>query len=486
MIITFLISNPSFSEIIYPEYTGDNVIDISGKFDNIYISSLKSELNQSSNEVRIVFLDTKGKINLSFYAPKLFDKWNMPDDSVLAVIDPYLNKTGYGIGKKVLEEMRKRETLKAHNQEKEVSQTIDYDNLATAIFDKFSPDQIKQEKDSKSKPKKNNINSDSGNQYSSSQTTVKKENNTSNILNPLTIKIFLAILFLIIIAGAIGYFYLKSKREKEQLELKTTYTFDADIQKQEVLELIDKINLDINKMSSYKGGTKKEVKNNIEKLELWKNKGELFIEKMENQLEDIDIDDLGSIRELLDEGSLIKDELQKVHKESVSIRKDFKSTIKKTSMSISDIRVNLENCKVSLESIRTLYKLPLNISENKIIDCETYIEKINELASQNNPIEVRENSQKVYDIIKKIKKELEIIPHLYRQLQESIPLSIDSTLEENIIDSHQRNKSKKEINDLKNDAIISLSNGDLDNSEALIKIIFDRLNDIRSLANKSK
>lgn len=481
-----LIYEPAYSEVVYPQYTGENVVDMSGKFDNRYINSLKSELSQSANEVRIVFLDTKDKINLAFYAPKLFDKWEMPEDSVLVVIDPYLDKTGYGIGKKVLEEMKQRLAVKNNSKEKENSKQIDYDNLASAISDKFSPSQVKQENKTNTKNKKSN-NSGSSENYNPSNSTGnnKKANTDSIIFSPLVIKILLAVLFLIIVSGGIGFFYSNKKRLKEKQELKTTYTFDADIRKGEILELIEKINKDIQKMNTYKGGTKKEVKANIEQLILWKNKGELFIERIDSEFEDIDIDDLGSAREILDEASLIKDELSRVHKESVDIRKDFKSTIIKSSMSISDIRVNLENCKVSLESIRTIYKLPLGISEDKIFKCEKYIEQISQLASENNPIEVRELSQSTYSTIKSIKKELEVIPHLYRQLQETIPITIESSLEENILDIHQRNKTKKEINDLKNDALISLSNGNLEHSEQLIKAIFDRITQIRSMADKT-
>ena len=195
-----LIYEPAYSEVVYPQYTGENVVDMSGKFDNRYINSLKSELSQSANEVRIVFLDTKDKINLAFYAPKLFDKWEMPEDSVLVVIDPYLDKTGYGIGKKVLEEMKQRLTVKNNSKEKDSSKQIDYDNLASAISDKFSPSQVKQENKTNTKNKKSN-NSGSSENYNPSNSTGnnKKANTDSIIFSPLVIKILLAVLFLILI-----------------------------------------------------------------------------------------------------------------------------------------------------------------------------------------------------------------------------------------------------------------------------------------------
>lgn len=481
-----LIQTPAFS-VEYPEYTGDNVVDLSGKFDNRYVDSLKSELNNSTNEVRVVFLDTKDKINLGFYAPKLFEKWNMHEDSILVVIDPYLNKTGYAIGKTVREEMRKRLAVKADdkNLKKDNGKNIDYDNLASAIFDKFSPAQIKQE------GKNNKKNSDSsgsgGNNYNSESSGSKKKKVEKDliVISPLTKKIILSVISLMFLSGGIFFFYNKKKRLKEQTELKTNYLFDADIQKQDIATMIEKIEADILKMNSYKGKTQQEAQTNIEKLHSWKNKAELFIEKMDNQLEEVDIDDLGSIRELLDEGSIIKEELDKTHKESVSIRKDYKSTIKKAEVYASDIRVNLENCKFTIESIRTIYKLPLNQSEIKISECEQEIEKINELASQNNPIELKQLNQNVHDKIKQIKKELDIIPHLYKQLQETIPVSIDSSLEESLMDIHHRNRKKKEINDLRNDALISLSDGDLKRSEELIANIFEKINQIRATVNKS-
>lgn len=480
------IQKPVFS-IEYPEYTGDTVIDLSNKFDNRYVDSLKSELNQSSNEVRIVFLDTKNKINLAFYAPKLFNKWNMPEDSVLVVIDPYLNKMGYGIGKKVLEEMKKRTEV---NQEaknvKDNNKNIDYDNLAIAIFDKFSPNQVKQSSKDNSKNKsKSKVNS-SGDSYSSNNENQKQINDKELIsINPLTKKIIMLVFFLLIVSGGIYLFYRKKKYLAEQSELKTNYLFDVDIQKQEIIDLIEKIDNDITKMNSYKGKTKHEAQINIEKLNTWKKKAELFIVRLENELEDIDIEDLSSIRDLLDEGSLIKDELQKTHKESVDIRRDFKSTIKKAEAYASDIRVNLENCKFTMESIRTIYNLPLINSESKINECEQEIEHINQFASQNNPLELKILNQTIHEKIKKIKKELEIIPHLYKQLQETIPISIDSTLEESLLDINQRNKRKKEINELRNNAITYLSNGDLENSQELIENIFIQINKVRETADKS-
>ncbi|MFN8577571.1 MAG: hypothetical protein U0354_12000 [Candidatus Sericytochromatia bacterium] len=478
--------NPCFSAQ-YPEYTGEKVIDLSNKFDNRYVDSLKGELNQSSNDVRVVFLDTKGKINLSFYAPKLFEKWNMPEDSVLVVIDPYLNKIGYGIGKKVLEDMKKR---KESNQESkktnENNKSIDYDNLATAIFDKFSPTQIKQSKNSDKNIKTNNKNnSSSGDSYNSNTNNNKAIEKEFVSISPLTKKILLVSFFIILLSGAGFAYYRRKKHLSEQSELKTNYLFDVDIQKQEVSELIEKIQNDITKMSQYKGKTKKETQANIEKLNTIKNKSELFLARMESELEEIDIEDLGAIRELLDEGSLIKDELNKIHKESLDLRRDFKSTIKKAESYASDIRVNLENCKFTMESIRTIYNLPLIKSEEKINDCEKEISNINDLASQNNPLELKQINQNIHDKIKDIKKELEIIPHLYKQLQENIPISIESTLEESILDTTQRNKKKKEILEIKNNALISLSNGDLETSQELIDDIFIELNKVRETADKA-
>lgn len=475
---------PAFS-VEYPEYTGDNVVDLSEKFDNRYIDSLKSDLNQSENEVRVVFIKTDNKINLAFYAPKLFEKWNMPEDSILVVIDPYLNKIGYGIGSKVREEMKKRnETIQTPKDEKKSSnKTIDYDNLAIAIFDKFSPANPKLS----SADKKNKItNTDENNKTNISvSTSGNSKSNTINketvYISPFVKKVIYGLLAIILLSGVSYFIYKRKKHIDEQGELKTNYLFDADMKKQEIVELIDKINIDMEKMNTYKGKTRKEVQKSIEKLNSWKNKGELFIAKMDSELEDdIDIEELGYIRELLDEGTLIKDELEKAHKESVEIRRDFKSTLRKADSYASDIRVNLENCKFAIDTIKTIYNLDLLKSQDKINEYEKEIEQINQFAGQNNPLELKQVNQEIHDKIKKLKKELEVIPHLYKQLNESIPVNIDSIIEQTTMDLNNKKKKKKEIDDLRINALNSLTQGDLESSNLIIEDIFNRLNIIKT------
>lgn len=473
---------PAFS-IEYPEYTGDNVVDLSQKFDNRYIDSLKSDLNQSEYEVRVVFIKTDNNINLAFYAPKLFEKWNMPQDSILVVIDPYLNKIGYGIGQKVREDMKKRgETNQQPKSEnKQTNKSVDYDNLATAIFDKFSPSNakiIEKKSDLKTQSKENKDNNITG-----TTTNTKSNSDSKNAIyiSPLIKKIIYGLLALILLLGTIYFIYKRKKHIDQQGELKTNYLFDADMKKQEIIELIDKINRDMQKMGTYNGKTKKEVQTSIEKLHSWKNKGELFIAKMDSELEDdIDIEELGYVRELLDEGSLIKDELEKAHKEALEIRRDFKSTLKKAGSYASDIRVNLENCKFAIDTIKTIYNLDLSKSEEKIIEFEKEINQINQFADQNNPLELKQINHDIHDKIRKLKKDLEVIPHLYKQLNESIPTNIEDTINNSNLENDLKLKKKKEINDLRSSAINSLTVGDLETGQELVKNIFDEINSIKS------
>jgi hypothetical protein len=321
--IILVFNNPSFADIIYPEYTGDNVIDLSGKFDNRYADSLKSELTQSQTEVRVVFLKTEGEVNLSFYAPKLFQKWKMKPDSILVVIDPYINKTGYGLGQKVLEEMKKRQTSKSNkNVKPQDSNIVDYDNLASAIFEKFSPEQLKEEDDEGTNFSEN-ISSDLNNK---DKTKKKKKKKKTNSINPLNI--FLPLLIL----GGIGYggwyFYMKNKRLKEIMETRANHLFDLNIQKQEIISSIKELQVDIEKMILYQD-LDEDIKNNIDTLNNAIEKAELFLDKTEFQIEEIEIDDFDSIIELGKKALIVKEDLFKFHNESFDLRKNNQFIINK-------------------------------------------------------------------------------------------------------------------------------------------------------------
>ncbi|MFN4149442.1 MAG: hypothetical protein ACK4IX_00720 [Candidatus Sericytochromatia bacterium] len=71
ILFTFF-SFPIYGELIYPEYDGNKVIDLSGKFKNSYLSKINNEISDSEFETRIVFIKSDGNVNLGFYAPKLF------------------------------------------------------------------------------------------------------------------------------------------------------------------------------------------------------------------------------------------------------------------------------------------------------------------------------------------------------------------------------------------------------------------------------
>ncbi|MBC7472871.1 MAG: hypothetical protein H7263_01170 [Candidatus Sericytochromatia bacterium] len=483
-LIIFSITFEVKSIDLYPTYDGENVIDMSQKFDSNYISRLKSDLNQSDKEIRVVFLDAKNKVNLSFYAPKLFEAWKMSADSILVVIDPFTNKTGYGIGKNVKEEMKKRQIVNKDEKSKKItnSQKVDYDNLVSAIMDKFSPEQVKVK--SKDKDNKKNSSNQSDPSYKTDSDTSKEKvaNLPSDNKNMI---IILLILVILIIFASIGfYIYNKKMIAKRQEELKTTYYFDADTMQQDINLLSEKINSDIDKMSKYQSITVKKIIPHTEKLEHSTDKTIVYLDKLTNQLEENDIDNLGYLREILDEGNVLKSELEDLHKESVALRKEFKSIKEKSYMSLSDVRVNIENCKNNVEELKLLYGFNLENSEMMITECENLLLESQNSIKAHDPIGFNSIVKNIQSIIKNLKRDFDIIPHLSNQLNENIPLSIEASLEESLIDVAHKNKASREINELRERALSSLSSGDLEHSELLIKNIFDRINEIKKITTK--
>ncbi len=482
ILFVLVIIFPSYSDIVYPEYQGNTVIDLAHKFDEHYISSLETDLKQYDVEIRVVFINTEGKINLGFYAPKLFDKWQMSEESILVVIDPYLNKTGYGIGKKIRDEIRKRNSENKDKDKKktEPGKNIDYDNLAAAIMDKFSLAEEKQ----KLPEQKNAIKNETGGNLNFSSNKSPDEDKPAPNLppNPYILKIILALIGFILLCGSSVFIFNRKQILKRQNELKTNYTFDADIQLQELNTILEKIYADIEKMSKYNGDTKKELILHIEKLNEIKEHGDKFTEKLTNSLEEIEIDNLVQISDLIDEGSMLLQQLEQIHKESVALRKDFKATVDKSAMNISDIRVNIENCKNTIEELKTLYQLNLTHSEEKIESCEKLLLNSQNVLHHNDPIEFRNIMLDIHETIKELKRDFDVIPHLYRQLQESIPETIDAYLEESLLDPAKKSGIKDEISLLRKKALNSLLNGNLEISETTVNLIFEKLNQIKDLS----
>lgn len=475
LFISIFLKIPVNAEIIYPEYTGDNVVDLSGKFDNRYADNLKSELSQSETEVRIVFLKTEGDVNLSFYAPKLFEKWKMKPDSVLVVIDPYLNKTGYGLGKKVIEEMKKRQTGKDDKNKKEESNIVDYDNLASAIFEKFSPEQMKQNDEGTNFEE--NISSDMNPKDKNKKIKKRKKTNSINPLN-----IFLPILIVGVLGYGGWYFYMKKKRLKEIMETRSNHLFDLNIQKQEIISSIKELQTDIEKLNLYKH-LDFELKNNIELINTEIEKAELFIDKAEFEVEEIEIDDFDSIIDLGKKAQIVKEDLFKIHKDSFDLRQKSLAIITKNNEDISQLQYNIDNSRDSIENVKTTYNF-LGFSDDKIKRCETGLRKANKLFLDDQPFEAIKIIKSTHDIINKINKDTELIPTLYKQIREIMPVLIERTIEQNIKEPDLKEKVRKEINNLKSAALISLSNGELENSEKTVKVIFDKINELRNNANK--
>lgn len=478
--VSIVTANPAFSEVVFPEYTGDKVVDLSGKFDNRYADSLRSEINQSEKEIRVVFLNTKDEINLSFYAPKLFKKWGMNENSILVVIDPYLNKTGYAMGQKVSEEMKKREKVKTNQKEKEITGPIDYDNLGTAILDKFSPEQIGEENANNFD---NNIASDFGDKDKSGNKKIKKKKKNTPSINPLNI--LLPLLGISLVTGGAWYLYMKRKRLKELMEERADYLFDLNIQKQEIISLMEELHLDIEKMNLYRN-LDNEIALDIERLEISREKAQLFIENTESELEGLEIDDFDSIKEMSLRGVTVKEDLVRTHNKSVSLRKSLEAVINRNAETVSYVKNDIEKCKTDIEEIKNKYSLTLNFSDDKIKRAESILRKVNKMFIEDDQLEAIKTIDKAYDVINKIKKDSELIPRLYKQLREIMPNIIENTLNSCISDLEVRNKTKKDINNLKSAALISLSNGDFENSEKIVKDIFDKINEIKNAAKSSQ
>lgn len=472
----FFIQLTSFSAIEYPDYFGKNVVDMSGKFDSTYLATLEAETKAYDYEMRIVFLNTNGKINLAFYAPKLFENWKMDEDSVLVAIDPYLNKFGYAVGKKVREQLRKN---RIENNSKEANslnekKEIDYDNLTQAINQKFSGVIVKDNKKNSSNSK-SNLTSKASNPYKYSQGNTTKETNYSNNNLNIEKKYIFAVILLGLILGAGYYFIAKNLKTKKLIEKKTNFSFDTEILSKELNTLIEKIASDIEKMGKYQGNTKLALETHIEKLKKDIVEGTDFIEELNTLLDEVELDEIMTLKYKLDDGNTLFLMLQQNHKDSVKIRKEFKSVLESVSMTVSDVRVNIENCNTLLEESKILYPFSLSKLDIKLLDIQKSIPNVDDPTLKNDPIKFKEEIQELHKKLNSLKKELSIIPHLYKQLQEDIPLNISSYLDESLLDASTKSKIQNEVNQYKNNALISLSEGDLPEAELLVKKIFENI-----------
>lgn len=475
IILSTFLSFPVYGELIYPEYDGNKVIDLSGKFKTNYLNKVTSEISDSQFETRIVFIKSEGKLNLGFYAPKLFEKWKMSEDSILVVVDPYLNKTGYALGKNVRELMKKRQKIQIEqDSNKQDRSIIDYDNIASAIKDKFSDEELI------SKEKQNAIKDKPKTKVTYSETNNTFKNNIPYNSSNISWKLIVPILAFFIIFALGLFLFNRNKSYKRSLEIKTNYTFDADIQKQAISEILEKISKDIDKAKSYNGTTLNDYLKHIESLKKVKKEADKFLIKFDAEFSEVDMDGLGAIRDLLDEGNLLLDNLKSLHKESVKQRKEIKIIIEKSEMSLSDVRVNIEQSKITLEELKTLYSFPLEYSEKKIESIEKMMENAKSVLLQNDPYEFRNRLSNIHNEIKILKREFDIIPHLYKQLKEDLPLNIDSYLEESLLDPVPKSKLRAEVHDIRNNALILLSKGELEKTETLIKTIFEKMNKIKT------
>lgn len=78
-----------------------HIVDISGQLTADYLRKVEAQISQYPFDVRVVYIpDTKG-LNLGSYAARLFERWKLPQDSMLLVVALDRPKIGVHAGKKL-------------------------------------------------------------------------------------------------------------------------------------------------------------------------------------------------------------------------------------------------------------------------------------------------------------------------------------------------------------------------------------------------
>jgi len=479
----------TLADVFYPKYNNNSVIDLSGRLDPNYISKLETDISKAPMEIRLVYIYAENKINLGIYAAKLYDNWQMNGDSILVVIDPVTNEVGYGISLQTKNKLKQRKETIVENKNKKVDKGLTEDlsdvepeTLVSSIIDKFTRKEILIGSDNSNKENKDNKRAkgpgSTMNLIMDKVGLSDKHSNTPRKTRPLDLPIFkilimFAFLAFIILLAKLYVFRLKKIKIKE---LKETYSFDGTILIKSMNENIEKILGDIERMNKFRGKTKEFIDNHISKLQLSKEEARKDLEKLNKILENIeDVEEVGT---LLGDSDLLNKGLEALHKESVEYRKEFRLVLKKSNSSISDLRVNIENCKSVVEETKRLYKLELTQIVHKIKHIENEIPSLENYVNSYDPVGFTEYLGTVKQKIKDIRKEIEIIPHLHKQIQENVPKTMTNYLKHSffMINIFERERIRQELFELRAEALSVLSTGDLKASEEIVNSIFEILN----------
>jgi len=487
-LVVFLIFSLSFSaisEVFFPEYNGNPVTDLTGKLSPEYQDRLAANVGKYEVELRILFIDGKD-LNLGIYAAKLFDRWQMPEKSILVVIDPYTNKVGYGVGKAVRDQLKNREYVKVDNKgnEQKLNQEamVDYENLTEAIVQKFTLKRVEVAKNGEKKKSEGQGNSSY--KYLPPQTPGGNYEDQEKGLPKRTIDFkFLWFPLLLIVLSGIGALIFRNYKEKKRLkDLHTAYELDGEVLSQDLQEMFEKIKSDLEKMQKFTGKSREEMDQHLKMLEKEISKVPKIIEDLNEKLLNLSLENIDETSSIIEKASMRLGKLEKLHKESVVLRKEFKLIQDKSAMTISDIRVNLENCRNLLEEIKLIYSLELTESQENINKCEKMLTEANNKLINHDPIEFINNITEIQKKIKDLKNDFEVIPHLQQQLQEDIPVSISKFIEESVADKSKQNRLQQELDNLRNKALNDLKKGNMTKSQESINKIFAKLDEIRNLS----
>jgi len=477
----------TLADVYYPKYNESPVIDLSGRLDPHYISKLESDLANAPMEIRIVFIYSENKINLGIYAAKLYDLWEMTGDSILVVVDPVTNEVGYGISQTTKKKLKQRKETVVDNkgQQKpkegitEDLSSVEPETLVSAIVEKFTRTEIIIGSDNTNNQKNSN---GAGSTMNLIMNKVGLSGiNSDNSKRTINIPVFEILIILIIFAviSLFSYLYILRLKKKKLKELKDTYSLDGNVLTQGIGENLEKISSDLERMNKYRGKTKEVLENHINKLKTSEREATEHLDKLDKNLEEMkDIDDLEETGKLMEDGDMLNKGLEALHKESLEYRKEFRAILKKGNANISDVRVNIESCKNLVDETKTLYKLELTNIIERIKDLQVEIPNLESYINNSDPIGFTEYLGTVHQKIREIRKDVDIIPHLHKQIQENIPQTMTSYLKHPyfMINIFERERIRQELIQLRSDALNVLSIGDLKASEEILTSIFKILN----------
>jgi hypothetical protein len=468
-ILLILFSTYLNAEIIYPEYVEEKVLDLSKKFDSRYLNKLKNDLINSQIDIRIVFIRSENKINLGIYAAKLFEKWKMTDNSILVVIDPFTNKRGFAIGKSIKENLKNRKKIEDNKREKDILENdIDYNNLVDVINNKFSPDSIVTYSNKKQKNtlnQKESVNSVNTSNDNNNFNDLKKTNiKYSNVLKNL-----IFIIFVLGISYLLFFIYKKKEKQKKNIEIKNNLSFEASIKLQEISDLIETLNQDLESYEVYKGMTISYLQEELNKIKRFISDLQKIYQDLSEELENICDENIDNIYRKIDDFSLLQANINDIH---ISIKekiKQIKKIIKNSSENISNIRIYLENNLRLVDDTSKIYNLELSFIKEKLSKIKDDVFNINMDDIKYDPIFFREKISELENNLIQIKKDIDVIPHIFSQLNNQITDII----------SQKKLSNNLEIIKLKEKILKILNYGDMKKSSELLNELLKNLNEYK-------